>query len=60
MAGARDGYGLRMTQSTATSNAIVSIRNGGDNQVSNLLLGDHRYTTASTAPAYTLGSSANW
>lgn len=60
MSGAKNGIGLRMTGSTTTSNAIVSIRNWDDNQISGTLLGDHRVTTASTTTilwANSLGSA---
>jgi len=58
MSGARNGFGLRFTGTTATSAAIVSIFAGDDNQVSGALLGDQRVTILSTAPTYVAG--ANW
>lgn len=58
MSGARNGFGLRMTGTTATSAAVVSIFGGDDNQVSGTLLGDHRVTIGTTAPTYVAGG--NW
>ena len=58
MSGARNGFGLRLTGTTATSAAIVSIFGGEDNQVSGTLLGDHRVTIGTTAPTYVSGG--NW
>lgn len=54
--GARNAYGLRLTGTSATSAAVVSIFGGDDNQVSGTLLGDHRVTIASTNPTYVVGS----
>ena len=58
MSGARNGFGLRFTGTTATTAAVVSIFGGDDNQVSGTLLGDHRVTIGSSAPTY--GARANW
>lgn len=58
LSGARNGYGLRLTGTTATSLAVVSIFGGDDNQVSGTLLGDHRVATLTTAPTYVAGQ--NW
>lgn len=55
MSGARNGFGLRLTGTTATQAAIVSIFGGDDNQVSGTLLGDHRVTIGTTAPTYVAG-----
>ena len=57
MSGARNGFGLRLTGTTATSAAIVSIFGGDDNQVSGTLMGDHRVTIGTTAPTYVAGSN---
>jgi hypothetical protein len=57
MSGARNGFGLRLTGTTATSAAIVSIFGGDDNQVSGALLGDHRVTIGTTAPTYVSGGN---
>ena len=57
MSGARNGFGLRLTGTTATSAAIVSIFGGDDNQVSGTLLGDHRVTIGTTAPTYVSGGN---
>lgn len=54
--GARNAFGLRLTGSTATSGAVVSLFGGDDNQVSGTLLGDHRVTIATTAPTYVAGA----
>lgn len=55
MSGARNGFGLRLTGTVATSAAIVSIFGGDDNQVSGNLFGDHRVTIGTTAPTYVAG-----
>ena len=55
MGGAHDGFGFRLTGTTATSATLVSLFGNGDAQVSGTLLGDHRVTIGSTAPVYTVG-----
>jgi len=55
MGGAHDGFGFRLTGTTATSAALVSVFGNGDAQVSGTLLGDHRVTIGSTAPVYAVG-----
>lgn len=57
MSGARNGIGLRFSQTTATSAAVTSIFGGDDNQISGTLLGDHRVTIATTAPTYVAGAA---
>lgn len=59
MGGASDGFGIRFTNTTATSAALVSIFGGGDVQISGTLLGDHRVTIGSTAPSYVVGVNGN-
>lgn len=58
LSGARNGFGLRFTGTSATSAAIVSIFGGDDNQISGNLVGDHRVTIGTTAPTYVAG--AQW
>ncbi len=59
MAGAHDGAGYRFTGTTATSAAILTLFGGGDVQISGTLIGDHRTTIGSTAPAYIVGVNGN-
>ena len=54
--GARNAFGLRLTGTSSTSSAVVSLFGGDDNQVSGTLLGDHRVTMATTAPTYVAGA----
>jgi hypothetical protein len=58
LSGARNGFGLRLSGTTATSLSVVSIFGGDDNQVSGTLLGDQRVATLTTAPTYVAGQ--NW
>lgn len=59
LGGAHEGFGFRLTGTTATSAALVSVFGNGDAQVSGTLVGDHRVTIPSTAPAYTVGVNGN-
>lgn len=58
--GADSAAGLRFTGTTATSAALIGIFGGdagNDKRITGTLLGDHRVTIGSTAPAY--GASGN-
>lgn len=55
LAGAKHGFGLRFTSSTATSAALISVFGGKDVQVSGTLVGDHRVTVPTTNPIYNSG-----
>ena len=60
MGGAHDGFGYRLTGTTATSATLVSLFGNGDAQVSGTLLGDHRVTIGSTAPVYSVGVNGQY
>lgn len=60
MGGAHDGFGYRLTGTTATSAALVSVFGNGDAQVSGTLLGDHRVTIGTTAPVYAVGVNGQY
>lgn len=55
MAGAKNGFGMRLTSSTPTSGALVSVFGGNDVQVSSSLVGDHRVTIPTSNPIYNAG-----
>ena len=59
MGGAKNGFGLRFSNTTATQAALLSIFGGNDTQVSGTLLGDQRVTIGSTAPIYANGINGN-
>lgn len=61
LGGAANGFGMRLTGTTATQAALVSIFGGATNdvQISGTLLGDHRVTIGSTAPIYANGVNGN-
>ena len=60
LSGAHDGFGFRLTGTSATSAALVSVFGNGDAQVSGTLLGDHRTTIGSTAPIYSVGVNGQY
>ena len=60
MGGAHDGFGFRLTNTTATSAALVSVFGNGDAQVSGTLIGDHRTTIGTTAPVYSVGVNGEY
>ena len=59
MGGAKNGFGLRFSNTTATQAALLSIFGGNDAQVSGTLIGDNRAPIGSTAPIYANGINGN-